>query len=102
MKESTILKLSLGVIMIAVLAVGAFLVSAMHTTPSYSKVQTSVSEQQAVSIASTVASGNVADVEFNEGVYSVEFEQGSSETEVYVDAVTGEILKVSSVNREGI
>lgn len=59
-----------------------------------------IGKQQAVAIARTVASGKVDDVELEKEhgmfVYEVEFEDGDTDYEVYVDAVNGTVLHVET------
>ena len=102
-KGTLMLKMGLGVLMIAILAVGAFLVSALVAdkgSGSFSATQArqiataGITEQQAITIAKSVAQGNVADVEFDGRAYLVEIDDGKTENEVTVDATTGSILKV--------
>lgn len=59
-----------------------------------------IGKQQAVAIARTVAAGKVDDVELEKEhgmfVYEVEFEDGDTDYEVYVDAVNGTVLHVET------
>lgn len=68
-----------------------------HETVSNSQL---IGKQQAVAIARTVASGKVDDVELEKEhgmfIYEVEFEDGDTDYEVYVDAVNGTVLHVET------
>lgn len=68
-----------------------------HETVSKSQL---IGKQQAVAIARTVASGKVDDVELEKEhgmfIYEVEFEDGDTDYEVYVDAVNGTVLHVET------
>lgn len=68
-----------------------------HETVSKSQL---IGKQQAVAIARTVASGQVDDVELEKEhgmfIYEVEFEDGDTDYEVYVDAVNGTVLHVET------
>ncbi|MFC4712621.1 PepSY domain-containing protein [Planococcus dechangensis] len=59
-----------------------------------------IGKQQAVAIARTVASGKVDDIELEKEhgmfIYEVEFEDGDTDYEVYVDAINGTVHHVET------
>ncbi len=89
MGEKTMVKVFLGVLVVLLVGVSTLFVSA---------VQTAKTQEEVESIATTVASGTVTEVETgsyngNE-IYSVELTDGDTETDVEIDATTGEVLSV--------
>jgi len=109
-KRNTILKAFLVFVVVMVLATGAFLVTAFASkNDDKGKTATAlnqvITKEQAVSIASAVAKGEVSEVELEvengRTVYAVEFNEGNTETDVKVDAATGNILKVEQENELG-
>ena len=116
----TALRVGLGFLMVVVLILGAFLVAAVvsdsvpvlglfsqqaSTPRGAGNVQGIISEQKAISLALSVASGKVSEITLEKenkiDAYSVEIEDGESETEVIVDATTGKILKVEREDEFG-
>jgi uncharacterized membrane protein YkoI len=101
MNEKTILKIFVGFCFIALVAIGGLLVSAVQQEPGeVITIETNgqLTEGEAIAIASLLASGEFqeAELEYVNGayVYAVEFSDGDTETEVVLDAATGDIVKV--------
>ena len=92
-----------GSLILAILLVGSLIVTATFmkfdsSDNSNALATSTITESQAISIASNAAKGTVTEIELeNENgkmVYSVEITEGKTETDVKVDAISGQILKV--------
>ncbi|MBI2576951.1 PepSY domain-containing protein [Candidatus Woesearchaeota archaeon] len=114
------LRVGLGFLIVVVLILGALLVAAVvsdsapglglfsqqaSTPRGAGNALGMISGQKAASLALSVASGKVSEITLEKknkiDIYSVEIEDGESETEVIVDAATGKILKVEKEDEIG-
>lgn len=98
--ERTILKITLGILITFILVTTSLVVAAIVTKNDNEKtnnVQTTITKQQAVAIASQVAKGKFSELETKniDGIliYSIEFNDGKTEYDIDVDAQTGNIIK---------
>lgn len=89
MEKRTIAKIVLGVSVVLFVIVSAFLVTAL---------QTKKSQEKAKEIAMRLTGGTIAETGYGTSngkeVYYVETTDGTTETEVEIDATTGEVLSV--------
>jgi len=107
--ESTTVKVFAGLVMLAVLSIGSFLVVAMNENGTTGQTtdgigSQTITERQAVSIASQQVDGPVTDVEieqkFGHTVYAVEIDNLGDETDVYVDVTTGAVVGIERDSEE--
>ena len=106
--HNTILKITLGFLMILMLSLGVFFVTGIVSEKNKTSADTNtiktaiISEEQAKQIASSVANGTMGEVELetvdNKQIYSVEFnllkDGNEVEYDVHIDAETGKVLKI--------
>jgi uncharacterized membrane protein YkoI len=99
--ENVLLKATVGVLVIATLAFGGYLVAAISTDNSVSSQSSqAITQAQAVAIASSVASGKLTEVNLENGRYEIEFEDGQTEIDVIVD-LNGNVLKIEKEDELG-
>ena len=105
----TIDKIILGLFVIVMLNLGTFLVAGVVSDKNPLDsifLKPKISEQQAVSIASSMFAGPISDVELEKLngvlVYAVEIEEGSSEIDVKIDANSGQVLKIEREDELGV
>jgi uncharacterized membrane protein YkoI len=105
MNEKTILKIFVGICFVALIGIGSLFVNAVTQESSESvtyvtTTDTGITEEKAVSIASSLNLGTFQEVELEDEdgtlVYAVEYVDGKTEYEVLIDATTGEVLEIDS------
>lgn len=96
MKERTILKIFLGIAMVAVLSIGSVIVTAMIQEKN--PLDLLKGEEKAKVIASSAVSGRVIEIEAKgvADVYEVEIETDEGEKEVVVDTVKKEVISIEA------